>query len=470
MSENRDQSLLWEAGIIAPWYLKPYQLDVYDMLRADRFPFGEQSRRTGKTTTVLCHALENGNLADGFVTRWCEPLKDQCRKIVIPEMNAIQRTIDRKLRYKYYKTDSFYENWRGSRIYLVGVNEDKGESARGPFAHMIVADEFGSWREAEYVRSEALMPQLLSTDGQFIIIGTPPRDPGHPYWTLRDKAIRKKRFIQKKIWDAVPDLYTRRQIELMAEEYGGENSIAWRREFLCEQVQDPRLIVIPEWSEKNIVEDDYPRPEFFDVYMAGDSGLDDNTALLFGWYDFVKNEVVIEEELVDSGLSTSEIINTAKNIERELWQMPIGGQKKPVRRTYDADKQLVYDILIDHKYSVMPAQKDNKIAALHELRSEVQALRFKVKRRCKNTIRQLKEGIWKDDRHTDFMRSDGLGHLDAIAAAIYFNRHVDRTKNPVPANFGVSRETHFIPNHRPAPRDEQAAALARVLKRPRGLV
>lgn len=458
------QEALWEIGVIAPWYLKPFQLDMYECWVNERFPFGEQSRRTGKTTSALVYCVEQGNRKEGHVVRWCEPFKEQCRKIVMPEMDKLQRTIPEKLKYKYYTTDSFYENPMGSRIFLVGVNEDKGESARGPFAHVIVADEFGSWREAEYVRSEALMPQLLSTNGKFGIIGTPPRDPGHPYWILRDKAIRKKRFVQKVIWDAVPELYSRTQVVEMAEEYGGEDAIAWRREFMCEQVQDPRLVVIPEWSEKNIVDDDYPRPEFYDVYMAGDSGFDDNTALLFGWYDFAKNEIVIEQDFIDSGLTTREVIMKAKKIEEDLWKDSVSGQQKvPVRRTYDADKQLVYDIMIDHKYAVMPARKEDKIAAIHELRTEVGAVRFKVKRRCTGLIRHLKEGIWKDDRHSDFARSDGLGHLDGIAAAVYFNRHVDRSRNPMPANHGLRRETHFI-NPRSIPRDENAGRLASILK------
>lgn len=458
------QAELWKLGILAPWYLKPFQLDMYSLLCRERFPFGEQSRRTGKTTSVLTYAIEEGNRTEGFVTRWCEPLKDQCRKIVMPEIDKIQRTIPKEFRYRYYTTDSFYENWMGSRIYLVGVNDDKGESARGPFAHLIVGDEFGSWREAEYVRKEALMPQLLSTNGKFPIIGTPPRDPGHSYWDLRETAIRKKRFLQKIIWDAVPELYTPEQIHEMAEEYGGEQAIAWQREYLCRKVTDPRLVVVPEFTDSNIVEDDYPRPAFFDVYMAGDSGFDDNTAVLFGWYDFRKNEIVIEEEFVDQGLTTRQVVLESKRIERELWADPrTDQQKKPHRRTYDADKQLVYDILIDHDYAIMPAQKDQRVAALHELRTEVGALRFKVKRRCKNLIRQMKEGVWKDERHTDFMRTDGLGHLDAIAASIYFNRHVDRDRNPMPANHGLHRETHFIPAIS-ASRDKQAAQIARLLK------
>lgn len=431
-------------GVIAPWYLKAPQFDLYALFHEARFPFGECSRRIGKTTTGLVYVLEKLRANKEWVWRWCEPWKYQAREVVMPEMDRLQATCPEEFKFKFYKTDSFYEGPNGSRLYLRGVNEDRGESARGSFSHGITCDEYGFWKDPDYIVNEVLMPQTLSTNGQIIKLSTPPRDLGHKYYEERERAAREKRFIQKIIWEFEGHLYTKEQIQDICEAVGGANSPAWRREFLCEPVSDPDALVIPEFTDDNIVEDDYPMPDFCDVYVGGDSGADDNTFILFAWYDFVKNEVVCDIELVTRGETTASIISKWKRTEKELWNL-----KQPVKRVYDANLQLIYDIIGDHGLSVSPPRKDQKLAAIHELRVEVQARRFKFKRRCANAIRQFKVGMWKDDRHLDFERSEGLGHLDGIDAAIYLNRAIDRSRNPVPRNFGFNLENSFIPHQAP---------------------
>jgi len=431
-------------GIIAPWYLKEFQLDIYSMLMLQRFPVVEKSRRIGGTTTGLVYVQEKLRRKPQWICRWAEPWKYQAREIVMPEMDRLQESCPTKHKFKYYKTDSFYElPSNGSRIYLRGVNEDKGESARGPFSHIIMADEFGSWREASYIKNDIFLAQLLSTNGQMIINTSPPKDLNHPYYTEeRETAVVDGRFIQKIITDSIGQLYTLEQVEEMCRAVGGPESVSWRREFLCEAIADPELLIVPEFLdtlEGNVVPDDYPRPEFFTPYVGGDSGADDNTALLFGWYDFVKAELVVEREMVTKGKTTKDIIDAAKKIEAELWP-----EHPPRKRVYDAPKQLIYDIFKDHKWPVHVPQKDDRIAAIHEFRVEVGARRFKIKESCALTRRQLKVGMWKDDRHLDFERSEGLGHLDAVAAAIYLNRCIDRSYNPIPHDHGASRYTHHI--------------------------
>lgn len=455
-SESREQ--LWQMGVVAPWYLKKYQLDGYQLLLNQRFPFFEWSRRIGKTTTVLVHKAEKALRIEGYVCRWCEPWKGQARQIVMPEIDKLNLFAPNpKFKFKYYNTDSFYEvPATGGRIYLLGVNEDRGESARGPYAHDVVADEFGSWKEPRYIINEVFMPQVLSTNGAIAEVSTPPRDLGHAYYEEKDRAAREGRLSRKTIWAAEGQLYSRGQIEEICAAVGGVNSPAWQREFLCEPVSDPDLLIVPEWSVDNIVANDYPRPEFYTPYVGGDSGADDNTAVLFGYYDFTTDTVIVEQEYVTNGKTTSEIVGHCKLIEKELW-----GTVPVERRVYDAAKQLIFDIYTDLKWPVQMPEKDGKLAAIHDLRVEVGARRFKIKEHCKHTIRQLKVGMWKDERHSDFERTEGLGHLDAVAAAIYLNRTIKRKLNPNPLHHGKSRFTHYIPNHSGANEDD---ALRRAFK------
>lgn len=446
--------VLWKRGIVAPWYLRKSQLDVYELLINERNPFIEAARRFGKTTSVLGFIVEKLIQNPGWICRWCFPDKNQAREVLMAEVTKLQSFADPEDQFEYKHVDSYYMHPNGSRLYLRGVNHDRGDSARGPAANIIICDEYGFWVEPDYIVREALFPQLQNQEGRWLIkASTPPRDLGHIYYIEREAAVKRGRFIQKIIYDneaLSPD-----ELNEIIEESGGVESPSFRRERLCEPVSDPDMLIVPEWSDtENVVPNELERPQFFTPYVGGDSGADDNTFICFGYYDFRSNTVIVEQELMLMGQTTSTIINQAKAIERELW-----GDKSPLKRVYDAPKQLIYDIFSDYKWPVQMPNKEDRIAAIHDLRLEVGARRFKVKARCKNLIRQMKVGMWRDEKHTDFQRSEGLGHLDGVAAAIYFNRCIDRKLNPWPHSFGLSRETHFIPAATVAPDSNEAALL-----------
>jgi hypothetical protein len=427
----------WQTGTIAYEYLRESQLDVYELVRNERFPFIEAARRFGKTTSLLVFVIEQLRIHPGWICRWCFPNKNQAREVLGAEIVKLQKDCPDALRFRYQTTDSVYIGPNGSKLYIRGVNEDRGDSARGPASNIIVCDEYGFWIEPDYIVREALFPQLENQPGQWLIkASTPPRNLGHRYYIEREEAVRKGRFIQKIIYDN--EALSKREIAEIIEESGGIDSPAFRRERLCEPVSDPDLLIVPEWTDDNIVSADYPRPSFYTPYVGGDSGADDNTAILFGYYDFSNDEVVIEDELVCAGRTTSEIVGRAKEFESRLW-----GETQPKRRVYDATKQLVYDIFVDHKWPVEMPPKNDKTAAIHKLRVRVGARKFKVKQNCENLCRQMKVGMWRDEQHSDFERTEGLGHLDAIAAAIYLNRVVDTKLNPIPQNYGLSKEKYF---------------------------
>lgn len=427
----------WSYGIVAPWYLRDSQLDLYDLILKEKFPFIQAARRFGKTTSILCFVIEQLIRNPGWIARWCFPFKNTARDVLTNEMAKLQAHCPESIKFIYQTTDSVFINPLGSKLYIRGVNEDRGESARGAASNILIADEYGFWNEPKYIIDSVLFPQLEKQEGQWLIkASTPPPDLGHLYYSEREIAKRKDRFVSKTLFDN--ESLSEAELQTIIEESGGVNSIAFRRERLCEDVGDPEMLVVPEFSDLNIVSDDYPRPKFPTFYVGGDSGVDDNTALLFGWYDFYKNEIVVEDEFVKNGKTTKEIIDFAKAKERELW-----GEEKPRQRVYDADKQLLWDICNDHQYMVSLPDKADKIASIHQFRIEVGAQRFKVKAKCQHLIQQLRVGMWKDSRHTDFQRTEGLGHLDALAAGIYLNRSIDRKFNPVPANYGLNREIHF---------------------------
>ena len=439
-AQRESRRKLWELGIVSSWYLRRSQLDIYELMCRERYPFIQAARRFGKTNSILAFVIEKLRQNPKWIARWCFPFKNQAREVLLAEVAKLQEDCPQSLKFQYQVTDSVFVGPNESKLFIRGVNEDRGESARGPASNIIIADEYGFWNEPKYIIQSVLFPQLGNQEGRWLIkASTPPPNLGHLYYSEREVAKRKGRFVSKTIYDN--EALTPEELQEIIEECGGIDSVSFKRERLCLDVGDPDLLVVPEFSDENIIDDDIPRPEFFTPYVGGDSGADDNTAVLFAYYDFKHNVLVVEDELVVNGKTTKEVTDMAKVKEYQLW-----GETKPKRRVYDAPKQLIYDIFTDHKWPVMMPQKDDKTAAIHDLRVEIQSRRILIKRRCVNLINQLKVGLWKDEKKLDFERTEGLGHLDAVAACIYLNRSIDRNFNPIPANYGLSKVTHYIPS------------------------
>lgn len=422
------------SNILAPWYLFNTQMDIYVQIGEHRFPVIECARRFGKTTTALIYVRERMALTEQWIVRWCEPWKNQAREIVQPEVSKIEQLFPEPSRIRYYKTDSFYEHPKtGSRLYLRGVNEDRGESSRGSFSHMIVCDEVGSWKEPDYIINEVLLPQLLTTKGALIKLSTPPRNLGHKWYQYKEDAIIEGSFLQKTINDCtwIDD----DEKEVIKREVG---EIAWRREFMCEPITDPEALVIPEFSSDHIK--DLKHPPYYDCYVGADFGFKDFTAVVFGYVDFLTRTLVIEDEVVVNAKNSQEIANMIKAKELELWP-----KKEPYRRTADAPMQQIYDLQNLHSLNILPTLKDDKYAAINALRVLFNEKRIIINPRCVKTLHQLRVGIW-NERRTDFERGDTTGHLDSIMALVYLNRNIDWHKNPYPrVPEGVSHADYFIP-------------------------
>lgn len=431
-------SELWALGIIAPWYLREDQIPIYEILLREKNPFIECARRYGKTTSILCYVIELMLRNPGWVAMWCEPDKNQAREIVRPEMEKVFATAPPGMRPRWSGIDSFYRfPTTGSIFKLRGVNHDRGDSARGNVANVIVADEFGTWKDPDYIVTEALRPQLQTTGGPFIFASTPPEDLGHAYYDHKAWAVRDRRFIKRIIHDNAS--LSRERVQELIKECRGEDTPAWQREYLCEPVSNPERTVIPEYDPKvHDLDDDAPAPEFYDAYVGMDLGFNDCTAVLFGYWDFMRATLVIEDEYVVSGKNSKEIVDACKAKEFSLWK-----HTPPYRRIGDNDLQQLHDMVSVFGYYVEPTQKDDKLAALNALRLRFSSGKIKIKKRCESLRYQVKVGLW-NDRRTGFQRGEKTGHLDAIDALIYLSRNVSESRNPFPSNVGVSQATHYI--------------------------
>jgi hypothetical protein len=433
---------LWTKGIIGNWYLYDYQQAIVEFLRKHDDPFIEAARQIGKTTTIIVHSQERALKQRFHVTRWCEPWKNQAREIVKPEMDKQNAEAREGWASSWTSADSYYlYPSTMARLYLRGVNEDGGRSARGPFADVVVADEFGFWNEPE-ILEKVLKPQLGSprkAGRQAIVASTPPENLGHVYYVKRRLAEMQGRFMRMTIRDIG---LSQEQLDKMAEDYGGWESEVWRREYLCEEVADPKKLVIPEFDvDRHVVDDSYPRPTFFTAYTGADLGFEDFTGMLFVYFDFHKQEVVVEDEICVAGKNSMEITSSAIVKEKDLW-----GIQHPHARWSDNDPQLIYDMGTLHGYWMTGVRKrpGYKFAAVNEARIRFQMGKVKIKRRCKQFIHQLRTGMWAGKNKSSFMRGETTGHLDLIDAFIHVHDNIDFRLNPWPRYPGAALDTHVI--------------------------
>jgi len=215
----------------------------------------------------------------------------------------------------------------------------------------------------------------------------------------------------------------------------------------CQFVVDDTLQIISEWdSEKFVFE--VEKDEFYKYYhkyVAMDLGFKDLTALLFGYYDFKKASLIIEDEETISGPKmTSDVLSQLVfDKEEDLWQY-----QKPYRRISDNNELiLINDMSVTHSCHFIPTNKDELAAMINEVRLFVKSGRIIIHPRCEMLKGCLEFGIWKDSKdkyHKMFGRSKKYGHYDHLAALVYLVRNLDLYTNPVPLDYGISIETHHI--------------------------
>lgn len=213
----------------------------------------------------------------------------------------------------------------------------------------------------------------------------------------------------------------------------------------CEIVRNYENTVIPEFddvTEKIIVTDKYVRPPYYDTYESMDIGGKDFTVVLFAYYDFLKNTVVIEDEFILKEKQNSEKIKKSVIATQEsLWN------EKPVYlRFADNNNIILLNDLTLHGLTFIPTRKDNKEAAINDVRIKIMNHQILIHPRCKTLIYHLKYATWarKTDKaisasgYKTFARSADGGHFDALDALIYLIRNVIYGKNPYPKGYDIS--------------------------------
>ena len=446
---------LWMRGNIS-WKLKPHQKELYDLFYKTEFKVQTWllARRSGKSVCLCLLAIEACIKQPNTIVKFLSPTRIQVQNNVRPLMRMLLEDCPEEIKPEFKQKDYIYYFPNGSEIQLAGSEAGNAEKLRGGYSHIAIIDEAQDVADLNDAVKSVLLPTTLTTKGKILLAGTPPKNSDHDFIGFVEEAELRGSLVKKTVYDNT--MLKPEDIEEIKKELGGENSEEWRREMLCEIIKDPTYSVIPEFTgelAKEIVKE-WPKPPFYESYEAMDLGFKDLTVVLFAYYDFRADKVIIEDEIAVNGtnLQLPTLIADIKRKEETLWFNPLTNEvTRPSVRVSDINYIVTQEIARASQGTLnfTPAKKDDKEAAINKLRVLLQAKKIIIHPRCINLIRHLQNVRWdKSKNKSTFARSPDDGHYDAVDAAIYLIRHINFGKNPYPFGYdqGWKRDDMFVAN------------------------
>lgn len=450
VSKTEAIKILWHKGILK-WKLHSLQQKIYDAYYSNKDYITTLliSRQSGKSHFMCTLAIETCLRKPNSIVKYACPKQKMVKTILKPIMRKILEDCPEELKPEYKENDKLYVFPNGSEIQMAGTDNQNYDNIRGGTCTLWIVDEAGFCTDLDKVVFSVLSPTTITTNGRGILASTPDPDaPEHPFIKeFVEPAKSNGKLFQYTIYDN-PLLDEAQRQDIINQYPGGIRNPKFRAEFLCETVRSYENTVIPEFddeTEKIIVTDQYIRPSFFDTYLSMDIGGKDFTVILFAYYDFIKNTVVIENELVLKERQNSEKIKKGINdICSELW-----GEKPIYLRFSDNNNIILLNDLSLAGLNFIPTRKDNKEAAINDVRVKIMNHQIIIHPRCKTLIYHLKYATWakKSDRGTSggykaFARSADGAHFDALDSCIYLIRNVIYGKNPYPSGYGAHSPTN----------------------------
>ena len=413
---------------------------------------GNCSRQWGKSYWAVTKAIEQAIKVPRSQIRYGAAFQTDLVDFIIPAFEKILEDAPPSCRGK--KVGHFYVFPNGSRIKLVGLDKNPN-GLRGNTLDLIIIDECGFVGNLDYIYKSIIIPATLHRPNcKIILISTPPSTPAHPFVDYVQKAEKENAYVKLDIY--TNPLITPDDILRMETEMGGKDSTTFRRECLCEFVTDSDLAIIPEWNDKYVQA--LGRDEFYPYYHKYDGmdlGVKDLTAAIFGYFDFKRAALVIEDEIEMNGpsMNTKLLVGAIKAKEKELWDnvdkegkevRDCNGTPIPFRRVSDNNWPiLIQDLSSIHSLTFIQTTKDNLEAMINEVRLMVQAGQLIIHPRCKKLIGCLRYGVW-DLKKKAFAHSATYGHFDHLAALVYLIRNLAKSTNPIPASHGFENHTAWL--------------------------
>lgn len=418
--------------------------EVYDKFIDPTFAV-ECCRQIGKTYWASFLADKVARKYSGCQIRLGTAFQVDIEPIIVPNYKKVLVTCPEELQPHFKAAKSTYEYENGSQVVLVGLDKNP-DKLRGNRILLTIIEEAGfvDSDTLEYILDSVIAgAQIREPNARTILISTPPREgQDHYFCEVADKMNIIGSYIKITIDESgLP----KEAVESFAKKLGGRDTVAFRREGLCERIVDDEQALVREWA------DDYakviPKDEYYNYYyklVGQDLGRKDHTALVFGYYDFKRAALIIEDELTMDGPSwtTVTLKEEIKKIEARLW-----GEPRPFRRVSDNNNpHLLQDLASLHDMHFMAVKKDSSLEQMvNRVREWVKDGRIIINPRCKMLIGCLKYGIW-DKNRKEFSRSKVYGHYDHLAALMYLLIHTPYSSNPIPRDHGFVNHKAWLGN------------------------
>lgn len=447
---------LWKRNSLK-FILKPHQYALYEMFHAkpDENQVWNVSRQYGKSTTLTVLSVEYCWRHPGSYCRFFAPTRAQARDIVEQNMPVVLESCPKDMLPRYLRNQSKFEFPNGSTITLRGTDASGGKGLRGGSAHLVVLDEAAFMADLDNIVGSVIQPMFQNTDGRYIMSSTPPPTMAHPFTRYVEDAIRRKTYISRN-FDDNTGLSEARKEKILSDNsiLGPDGEIlvparerdSFKREYLCMMINDSTHLIIPEFQAvKHIVVQEQERPLSFIPFVAADWGVKDYDAILFGYVDFEKNSLVVEDEILVNYQAPSE---TAVQIQDKCREVFPNRHPDSIRFIGDIDWAKTGEIKKQTGITFRPARKHDPDLAIASLRTKISMCGIRINPRCHHLIRQLDQGVWDiaaNGRRKEFKRSEQLGHCDLVAALIYMHREAPYSVNPFPIPSGPDPRTHHIP-------------------------
>jgi hypothetical protein len=460
---------LWREGNLR-WRLDATQQVIYDRIKgaAKRRYFLNCSRRLGKSFVLLAIAAEFCIKNRDSRVLYVAPTAKDAAKIATDNWITLSRECPKDIRpdYKAQSKELIFPN--GSVIRFGATNGDHAEDLRGGQADLVILDEAGTMDNFANVLYSIVEPMTASTGekarGAVYIATTPSETTGHDSMKVYEEYARRGLLSEFTLNDN-PRIPYDEKVEMLAT-YGEPEELIpeilagkappvttrSQREYYCQWVTDSKRAVVPEYTAEartEILQAVAP-PPFRDCFVAMDPGMVDNTGILFGYWDFIAQRLVIEDEWVAPHAGTPKIAAAITGKEQALWT-----GRNEVFRVSDTELRLIRDLQDQFQLQFAPAQKKDSLGAVQLMRRWVQTRQILIHPRCVNLDRQLKNAIW-NRRAKDFERDEseeGIdGHYDLVAALKYMVRYVNtqRQRNPYPDGWLAPGFNEYLPLKHPS--------------------
>lgn len=461
-------SRLWRLPNLT-YKLHATQLDMYNKLytSSDKIIVVACSRGWGKSYALLTIAIELCLKKPNAIVKYLAPTAKDLKNIVLPNFRQIMEDCPKDIRdsIKYKAQDGkIVFELNGSEIHLAGAEKGNAEKVRGVTADLCIVDEAGFCDDLDYIVKSILFPAITrgsgTKDKKILMASTPSKTNDHHFiqymkdYEFKNKLINytvydNPRLLEAAQDDGYPDVKSYVENVIAAQYADGINSTAFKREYLCEIVTEESDAVIPEFSQKDVQAKcvrAWEKPGHYDAYVSMDIGYKDLTVVLFAYYDFQNAKLVIDDELSLSGIKmlTDNLADEIKKKEASNFVNKYTDElQKPYLRVADNNNPiLIQDLSIKHGITFKLTDKDDKDAALNNLRMLIKTGRVIINPRCTTTISHLKGATWNRAR-TSYARSPDHGHYDAVDAMSYLCRNVNFNKNPIPVE-GYKDNYHYI--------------------------